>query len=173
MWFTRPTHTIHIQTILFLVEVEMLDDDTDKKVISIPLLNMTYKLVQFHFHWSQDDKDGSEHAIFNEHFPLEVEMRSNFRCYKSIEFIFFVQMHLVHVEEGVTFDEALSEPFGLLVLSVFFKLGKQNSELLKLTNKFDQIEDPLKSTVLKNYCMNFNVCTVNYVNRQLDYCTKH
>lgn len=54
-------------------------------------------------------------------------------------------MHLVYVEEGVSFEEALTEPFGLLVLSVLFKIGKQHGELLKLTNKFNAIQDPLKS----------------------------
>lgn len=54
----------------FLVMVQLLNNT--EKLITMPLLNTTYKLVQFHFHWSHDDKVGSEHTVFEQHFPLEV-----------------------------------------------------------------------------------------------------
>ena len=35
-------------------------------------LNGEYAVVQFHFHWGNDDTHGSEHAVNGERFPMEV-----------------------------------------------------------------------------------------------------
>ena len=37
-------------------------------------LMSTYNLLQFHFHWGENDFQGSEHVIDYEKFPLEVSL---------------------------------------------------------------------------------------------------
>lgn len=54
-------------------------------------------------------------------------------------------MHLVHADETVSYDQALTEPFGLVVVSVLFKFGKTTDGMLKLTKKFSEIKDPIIS----------------------------
>ncbi|XP_055861623.1 carbonic anhydrase 2-like isoform X2 [Biomphalaria glabrata] len=36
-----------------------------------------YKLVQFHFHWGEDDIMGSEHLLNDERFPMEISAENN------------------------------------------------------------------------------------------------
>lgn len=36
-----------------------------------------YKAAQFHFHWGEADRRGSEHSVDSEAFPMEVRRESN------------------------------------------------------------------------------------------------
>lgn len=58
---------------------------------------------------------------------------------------FYYQMHLVHADETVTYDRALTEPFGLVVVSVLFQFGESSGEMKKLTDHLKRIKDPIKS----------------------------
>lgn len=53
-------------------------------------------------------------------------------------------MHMVHLKQNTTLENALTEPYGIVVLSVLFRFGKENKELNKLTNLFHLIADPEK-----------------------------
>ncbi|KAI8735911.1 carbonic anhydrase 2 [Biomphalaria glabrata] len=83
-----------------------------------------YKLVQFHFHWGEDDIMGSEHLLNWERFPME--------------------MHLVHYQSKLfNFSNALSHPFGLAVLGFLFEISAENNtQLDSLLQHFSKIEEP-------------------------------
>jgi carbonic anhydrase len=108
---TNDGHTVRVD----------LPDDCQIFLVS-ESFNSSYRLKQFHFHWSHDDSNGSEHAVYKRHYPLE--------------------MHLVHADETVSFDQSLTEPFGLVVVSVLFEFGNSTDGMIKLTNSFTDIKDP-------------------------------
>lgn len=60
---------------------------------------------------------------------------------------------MVHTDESVTYDEALTEPFGLLVISVLFRFGRENPELKRVTDHFREIADPQKSILALSLCI--------------------
>ena len=51
-----------------------LDEDESKTITGGSLGIKIYRLMQFHFHWGGDDKEGSEHTIDGKTFPLEVNI---------------------------------------------------------------------------------------------------
>ena len=64
-----------------------------------------YKLSQLHFHWGQTNKEGSEHKLANNSFPME--------------------LHLVHYKAiHSNIKQAIQEgaPDSLAVLAVFFQV---------------------------------------------------
>lgn len=73
-------------------------------------LTANYELIQFHFHWSFNDKEGSENTINGVQYPLE--------------------LHLVHKKEGLSSDDLLRDPKGLAVLGVMFQLPEDNHKQL-------------------------------------------
>ncbi|CAB3401018.1 unnamed protein product [Caenorhabditis bovis] len=62
-------------------------------------LKHRYVLSQFHLHWGQTDDVGSEHALGSLHYPGE--------------------LHLVHIREDLTLEQALKKPDGIAVVAVF------------------------------------------------------
>lgn len=61
-----------------------------------------YELEGFHFHWGAANRDGSEHAVDGKRYDME--------------------MHLVHKNKRCkTMKEALTHPFGILVLGILFE----------------------------------------------------
>lgn len=83
-------------------------------------LNGTYRFLQAHFHWGQENDRGSEHTIEENDYPLE--------------------MHLVHYSTRYKVEEALKKPDGLAVLAVLFELSKEdNKELAAVINTLDDI----------------------------------
>jgi len=60
-------------------------------------LDQHYRLIQYHFHWGQQDHEGSEHTLAGLQFPAE--------------------LHLVH--------QGVENPSKLAVLGVFLKLNKE------------------------------------------------
>uniref|UniRef100_A0A915CZ37 DNA topoisomerase n=1 Tax=Ditylenchus dipsaci TaxID=166011 RepID=A0A915CZ37_9BILA len=66
-------------------------------------LKQHYQFVQYHFHWSQNDNEGSEHTIDGHHYPAE--------------------LHLVH--------RGVSDPTKLAVLAVFLELSNKKGKALK------------------------------------------
>uniref|UniRef100_A0A0B7AZZ1 Carbonic anhydrase n=1 Tax=Arion vulgaris TaxID=1028688 RepID=A0A0B7AZZ1_9EUPU len=81
-----------------------------------------YILEQFHFHWGQKDTQGSEHAINGAHYPVEA--------------------HFVHRQSHLpNASVASSHPFGLAVIAVFFKIGKENANFNKLLDYFPNITE--------------------------------
>ncbi|ETE57106.1 Carbonic anhydrase 2, partial [Ophiophagus hannah] len=66
-------------------------------------LRGTYRAVQFHFHWGDLKRNGSEHYIDGIQYPME--------------------LHIVHMNiKHKTINEAKQHPNGLAVLSFLFKV---------------------------------------------------
>lgn len=84
-------------------------------------LTDNYKTLQLHFHWSANNTmKGSEHAVDNKFYPLE--------------------MHIVHMNSKFSnIKEALPHSDGLAVLGFFFKLGNENAQLKKITPDVDSV----------------------------------
>ena len=53
-------------------------------------LSRDYQAAQFHFHWGATDDRGSEHALDNKHYPMEVRAPM-ISCYTM--YIFFIKMN--------------------------------------------------------------------------------
>nr|CAD2180797.1 unnamed protein product [Meloidogyne enterolobii] len=68
-------------------------------------LDQNYRFVQYHFHWAQNDNEGSEHCIGGLRYPAE--------------------LHLVH--KGVEDENKLA------VLGIFIKLDEVKNDDVKLT----------------------------------------
>ncbi|XP_015263362.1 PREDICTED: carbonic anhydrase 15-like [Gekko japonicus] len=67
-------------------------------------LQDTYRALQFHFHWGDVNKNGSEHTVDGHQYPME--------------------LHLVHMNTKYkTVNEAKGHPSGLAVLSFLFKVS--------------------------------------------------
>jgi len=78
-----------------------------------------YNLIAFHLHWGQDDTLGSEHQVNFVPFPLEV--------------------HFVHLKEGLTLEAALNSGDGLAVVGVLFKRDNNNpAPLLQLDTAYNK-----------------------------------
>uniref|UniRef100_A0A914W7R8 Carbonic anhydrase n=1 Tax=Plectus sambesii TaxID=2011161 RepID=A0A914W7R8_9BILA len=75
-------------------------------------LDGVYELVQFHFHWSALDHQGSEHTLGSLSYPLEA--------------------HFVHLKKGMTLNESLYSDDGLAVVGVFFAQGNDGRPLRPL-----------------------------------------
>ncbi|KAL8180345.1 UNVERIFIED_CONTAM: hypothetical protein K2H54_021348 [Gekko kuhli] len=68
----------------------------------------TYRALQFHFHWGDVNKNGSEHTIDGRQYPME--------------------LHLVHMNTKYkTVNEAKGHPSGLAVLSFLFKVSEMDN----------------------------------------------
>ncbi|XP_070618940.1 carbonic anhydrase 15-like isoform X2 [Erythrolamprus reginae] len=89
------------------VEVKMiLDGASPVEQINITRggLRDTYRALQFHFHWGDLKRNGSEHHIDGKQYPME--------------------LHIVHMNiKYKTTDEAKQQPNGLAVLSFLFKIA--------------------------------------------------
>ncbi|XP_066491996.1 carbonic anhydrase 4 [Tiliqua scincoides] len=90
-------------------------------------LSGTYKAVQFHFHWGNNESrgtgttvsSGSEHSIDGERYAME--------------------LHIVHIKnEHASLDEALLKK-GVAVLGFFIELGEENQNYNPLISNFKHI----------------------------------
>ena len=82
-------------------------------------LNGSYQIQQFHFHWGQDDSQGSEHTLTGERYNsvnLIYIINVKFFCYS-----FPMEMHIVHYQIGIA-DPTLTEG-GVAVLGFFFQIS--------------------------------------------------
>ncbi|BFZ18572.1 hypothetical protein BsWGS_21609 [Bradybaena similaris] len=80
-----------------------------------------YQLEQFHFHWGQNSRRGSEHGLDGAHFPMEV--------------------HFVHRQKRLpNVTVAAPHPFGLAVVGFFFKVvDNDNVKYNQLLDYFGNI----------------------------------
>ncbi|VDK72090.1 unnamed protein product [Litomosoides sigmodontis] len=93
-------------------------------------LNGTYQLLQFHFHWSQENYTGSEHTIASLHFPAE--------------------LHLVHVKRDRSPDDVNT----IAVVAVFIKLSDRAGSLHHLKPYIQNIKMPKTELVVPNFSTN-------------------
>lgn len=71
-----------------------LESSVEPPEISGGMLDQSYRFVQYHFHWAQNDSEGSEHVINRTRYPAE--------------------LHLVH--------KGVQDPSKLAVLGIFLKI---------------------------------------------------
>jgi carbonic anhydrase len=124
------TGAVNLQNTGRVITVFGFADWQQRPSVSGGGLSGDYDLVQFHFHWSHIDDDGSEHRLSLLHYPLEA--------------------HLVHLKRGLSIDKALEQPDGLAVIAVFFAKADNDSAALPL----QPIETALTSTVALNAIAN-------------------
>lgn len=74
------------------------------------------------FHWGKHNNVGSEHTINGDHFPLEMQIFHYDNKFKDVK-------------------EAAKVPGNVVVLSVLFKVGEENKELVPVTDRMEQIEN--------------------------------
>ncbi|KAL3109171.1 hypothetical protein niasHT_013951 [Heterodera trifolii] len=101
--------------------------------------SIRYLLDQFHFHWSQNG-DGSEHTVDGQHFDAE--------------------LHLVHIKEGLTLEEALRTPDGLAVVGIFYKTASTGLPLVALQNALTQVTKTDASIQIDNCVLSVLLPTV-------------
>lgn len=78
---------------------------------------LTYKAVQFHFHWGHESTHGSEHALNGRFYPME--------------------MHIVHYRSDLdpaTVNLGEEGPTALAVLGFFFEVSEHNDAYNSLLN---------------------------------------
>jgi len=84
-------------------------------------LEGTYSLAQYHCHWGREEDRGSEHTVNGQKYAAE--------------------LHLVHYNTKYgSFGEAADKADGLAVIGIFIKVGKENTELLKVTDALKKIK---------------------------------
>jgi len=87
------------------------DSQTDGPQIRGGMLDQAYKFVQYHYHWAQDNNEGSEHALCGLRYPAE--------------------LHLVH--------QGIDDPTKLAVLGIFLHIGLDNVALKPDSEIFGEI----------------------------------
>uniref|UniRef100_A0A915AAJ9 Carbonic anhydrase n=1 Tax=Parascaris univalens TaxID=6257 RepID=A0A915AAJ9_PARUN len=85
-------------------------------------LDQVYHLVQYHFHWGQQDSEGSEHTLAGLHYPAE--------------------LHLVHKGD--------SDPEKIAVVAVFLILGGDDKALKVEAGMLDKVAVPSKSATIEH-----------------------
>lgn len=93
-----------------------------------------FRLDQFHCHWGEDDRKGSEHTVDSLHYSAE--------------------MHFVHynMDKYRTLAQAARHPDGLVVLAVFLEARNENhnhAELEKIASNLGRVPLRGEHTVIK------------------------
>ncbi|KAM7146651.1 carbonic anhydrase 5A, mitochondrial isoform 2-T2 [Macrochelys suwanniensis] len=116
-----PATCLYIWNNGYSFQVEF-DDSTDKSVIMGGPLENHYRLKQFHFHWGAINEWGSEHMVDSKVYPAE--------------------LHLVHWNPvtSTSFEDAIMENNGLVVIGVFLKLGAHHAGLQKLVDALPAVK---------------------------------
>ncbi|XP_006859299.1 PREDICTED: carbonic anhydrase 2 [Chrysochloris asiatica] len=108
------------------------DDSQDRSVLKGGPLDGTYRLIQFHFHWSSSDEQGSEHSVDKRKFASE--------------------LHLVHWNTKYgDFGKAVQQPDGVAVLGIFLKIGSAKPSLQKVIDVLDSVKTKGKSVDFSNF----------------------
>lgn len=117
-----------------------------------PLGNSVYAFEQLHFHWGENDYEGSEDLINNHSFPME--------------------MHAVFYKEDYTsMDEALKHNDGLAILAYLYEVSPQSNPTYKSIVKIlPDIEPVNKGKVLEEPLFLGSLLVPNIANIQ-DYFT--
>ncbi|XP_018320641.1 carbonic anhydrase 2 isoform X2 [Agrilus planipennis] len=92
-----------------------------------------YQFAQLHFHWGQNDAEGSENRINNGSFPME--------------------LHVVFFKASYgSFKEATEHPDGLTVLSFLYSTSRQSNPTYdKFVQMLPMVEKPKSSTIITNF----------------------
>lgn len=88
-------------------------------------LSSVYSTAQFHFHWGAENSFGSEHQIDGQSFPLELHVVN----YDSVNY--------------ASISQAMTEPGGLAVLGVLFRVGDEDNQALEpIIQAMKAVQDP-------------------------------
>ncbi|XP_046449481.1 carbonic anhydrase 2-like [Daphnia pulex] len=102
-------------------------DDRDLPYIKDGGLSDRYIFYQLHFHWSSNNRIGSEHRIANKRYPAE--------------------LHIVHYGQKYdNFTEASKHPDGLAVLAILIEMEKRDNIAFRHIEHFDEITRPANSS---------------------------
>ena len=106
-----------------------------------------YIFTQFHFHWGNTAKRGSEHVIDNKRFPLEVFSWSFIALSQRVRQIkpTFLQLHIVHRKVNENDAQVQEDPSGLAVLAVLFELTTEKDRAHK---QIDSVIDALNKVMV-------------------------
>jgi carbonic anhydrase len=85
------------------------------------MLDQSYRFVQYHFHWAQNDNEGSEHTVNGIRYPVE--------------------LHLVH--------KGVQDPSKFAVLGVFLKVSEEQQQMSNTDKPFSEEEVKAFRQVLK------------------------
>ncbi|XP_053206608.1 carbonic anhydrase 1-like [Panonychus citri] len=102
--------------------VELAISEGKGPIVTGPFVdNEAYHFTQLHFHWGTEPEQGSEHAINNERYDME--------------------MHFVHYNKKYgDFNEASTKPDGLVVIATLFKISESNNPALEdIVRKLEKI----------------------------------
>ena len=86
-------------------------DGISRTITGGPVGSAIYELLQFHFHWGENNNEGSEHAYDGQFFPMEI--------------------HLVHINTiyNGDVDAALANADGLAVIVIMFEVNSRGEDL--------------------------------------------
>lgn len=111
IWFNPPHPHDHMTVINngYTVKIKTIG----KFYITNGGLPNVYKTAQLHFHWGLDNDQGSEHQINSAVYPME--------------------LHIVNYDHSKysSLQEAMTNPLGLAVLGVMFKVTDEDNPVLK------------------------------------------
>lgn len=95
-------------------------------------LQHDYQVAQFHLHWGKTNTAGSEHLVDGRSYPAE--------------------LHIVHynVDLFKSIGDAVKSEYGLAVLGMFVKVGKEHAGLKKMTDLLDKVRVEGSKTDLPN-----------------------
>uniref|UniRef100_A0A0N5C6N3 Carbonic anhydrase n=1 Tax=Strongyloides papillosus TaxID=174720 RepID=A0A0N5C6N3_STREA len=89
-------------------------DSEDVPIISGGKLEQDYRFIQYHFHWGQNNDEGSEHTLNSLQYPVE--------------------LHLVH--------QGIKDPSKLAVLGVFIRLSGDGKSFIAEEDGLDKLIEP-------------------------------
>ncbi|XP_074605724.1 carbonic anhydrase 1-like [Brevipalpus obovatus] len=106
--------------------VAITDFPANKMIIGgSALYHMSFTLLEIHWHWSKDPRDGSEHAIDGERFASEIH---------------FFHRNLKYS----TPEEASKYEDGFATLGVLLELGEENAGLAVVLKSFQNMNNPTR-----------------------------
>ncbi|KAM8967334.1 carbonic anhydrase 1-like [Pelodytes ibericus] len=109
------------------------EDQDNLSVVKGGPLKATYRLNQFHFHWGATNDFGSEHTVDGKGYAAE--------------------LHLVHwnSDKYSSFAEAIKNPDGCAVLTVFLKVGNAHPGLQKVVDALSLIKSNGKKATFADF----------------------
>ncbi|RWR99892.1 hypothetical protein B4U79_12932, partial [Dinothrombium tinctorium] len=137
-----PTSNVIVENTGYTAQISFANDQL-WQITGSAVNHETFTFSQLHFHWSENYRTGSEHALYGRKFSGEAH------------FVFYNQKY-------GTFEKASSQPDGLTVLGVFLKLSYYDNQRLNgMITVLGNIEEA--KSKIESY---FDVTTVLPFNRK-------
>ncbi|XP_055968606.1 carbonic anhydrase 1-like [Sorex fumeus] len=116
----------------YTVQITFKDNDNLSVLKNGPVCDI-YRLRELHFHWGSIDDCGSEHRVDGVNYSGE--------------------LHIVHwnSEKYSSFTEASLQADGLVILSVFMKVGQENPNLRRIIETLHAVKTKGKKVPFTNF----------------------